>query len=234
MQILHGEDIEASRKTLQSILDSHRQEGRAIQRWQAKNATTETLRLALGSSSLFTQPRTVLIEELHSLPRSTRKNDLITLLSTAEAPDTEILLWEKRTLTKAMQKKFGTAKITEFKLKKSLFEWLDSIVPTGSQKTTSLLRKTLESENEYLCFILLTRRVRNMLYSKGGKTPAGAPFMVRKVTSQARRFTLAELLRLHTELHHHDRDLKFGSTPLSTSQFLHLVSSGMYQYQSKY
>jgi len=74
LTILHGENIVQSRKKLGDLITQN-QKGRVdIKRLHAKDLSIAILEEAIGSSSLFGNQHIVIIEELHSLPASKKKN----------------------------------------------------------------------------------------------------------------------------------------------------------------
>lgn len=230
IHLYHGENIAASRHALQQLLEKNRRDGAVIHRLIAKKLTPATLEESVGSSALFPEEKVILIEEIHSLPRSKKKTALIQAITEAsKQQNNTIILWEKRQLTATMLKAFPDANIQLFKLKKSLFSWLDAF-GINTKKAQESLEKSLEQEDAYLCFILLIRRIRNLVYSVNGGTPKVAPFMATKLQRQAQAFDHKTLIALHTSLYLYDRRVKQGKAILTTEQVLQLVTSGTYSF----
>jgi len=100
MYILHGENIVKSRQKLTELISKAKNSDRQVKTLAAKKLTTPELEQSLGNQSLFGVEQTIIIEELHSLPTSKRKKELIEQISAASTqPDgssVEIILWEKR------------------------------------------------------------------------------------------------------------------------------------------
>ncbi len=205
MIIIHGENLLESRKALQIHIDSFLTQNFTIERLDAKNLTQAILEETLGKQSLFATERVIIIEGLHSLQTSKQKNTLITMVSESSE---EIILWEKRSLTKTMLKKFSRAKEQSFPISKKMFAWLDSLGSSDTRKKHQLLKETLDQEDEYLAFIMLIRQIRLLILVKETGSAPGAPFMVGKLSSQAKKFTLKELLNLHQILAQMDRAMK--------------------------
>lgn len=101
MTILHGENTVQSRQKLIEVLNKAKTHGLDIVRLEASKLSEADLEQALGSQNLFGADRAIVIEELHSLPKSHRKENLLTAVATfaKSNPDTQIILWEKRPLT---------------------------------------------------------------------------------------------------------------------------------------
>jgi len=227
MILLYGENTVASRDELTKLLTASKAEGHEVIRLEAKKLTQAELETVLGETDLFGTNKTIVIEGLHSLPKSKKKNELIALLT--QPSDHSIILWEKRSLTKAMLNQFPSARATEFKMSNLLFNWLDAFGATD-QKNSALqnLHKAFKKDGEYLCFIMLIRQIRLLLLAKTGGTIKGPPFMVTKYSSQARRFSTEQLLALHTHLTELDEKTKVSQTTLTLQSQLDLLTLGVY------
>jgi DNA polymerase III delta subunit len=213
-KVLHGEHEVASRRALQAIIDELRQQGRELRRIDARKASRAEIEQALGASSLFGDDEVVIIEGLHSLPRGKKRTELMELVSSADRP---LVLWEKRSLTKTMLKRFADAEVKEFKLGKPLFDWLDSLQGNSSgrqrQRMLQLLHRALEQEDECFAFAMLVRQVRLLLQAVEGSKIKGHPFVVKKINRQARSFDEATLVAMHARLTELDYRLKTGQLP---------------------
>lgn len=228
MQILHGDNTTASRAHLVTLLDQARVQGREVIRLEAKRLDIPQLQDSLGSSSLFGQPRLIVIEELHSLPKSKKKEALLDAVATITAQlddQTLVVLWEKRALTTTMLKRFGLAQVTEFKLSSALFKWLESLSPQPTTKPAQLklLHQALAQDDVFMCQAMLIRQVRLLLQARDGGVIKGAPFMIAKLKKQAQFFTMDQLLKLHARLLEIDLEEKSSNRSLSLEQKLDLL-----------
>src|SRR5690606_6575345 len=144
--------------------------------------------------------KVLVIEELHSLPKSAKKDTLIKQLKEAHLSDAapDIILWEKRSLTATMLKPFAKATVEEFKLSPVLFKWLDKL---GTEHTISQLLKVTHEvyaqDGAEFAFVMLIRQVRLLLAAKDDGQLKGAPFVVQKIKAQARAFSIEKLKELH-------------------------------------
>ncbi len=227
--ILHGEHHLASRKKLQSLIDAARARGADITRFEAKRLTRAELELALGTQSMFQTDEIIIIEGLHSLSSRKKRNTFVTVIQSmlgdgaaADASSSHgkhLILWEKRKLTKHMQKQFPAATVEQFDISQPIFDWLDSLTgsPSTRQKRTMLqtLHQALETEDEGFAFAMLCRQVRLLLQAKEGSKIQGHPYVVKKVNRQARGFSEADLLELHAGLTELDYQRKTGQIPLT-------------------
>jgi DNA polymerase III delta subunit len=225
--ILHGDHQANSRLRLGELIKAAKDQGRELRRLPASGLTVPSLEQVLGENTLFGSPQTIIIEELHSLPTSANKKALLELL--AEPPldpeMTELILWEKRALTKTMIGKFPGAQATEFKVSKSIFSWLDAV--SGQKHTQKrqleLFHQALSQEDEWYCFIMLARQVRLLIQAQEGQIKGVAPFMVSKLKKQAATFSSEQLLRFHHRLLELDQKHKTSASGLTLTQDLDLL-----------
>jgi DNA polymerase III delta subunit len=223
MIIIHGENIIASRQKLIEIIDLAKNQKQEIIRQESKTLDEARLEELLGSSDLFGTKKTIIIESLHSLQTSKKKKLLIKMCANSELHN--LVLWEKRTLTKTMLKQFGTAENYEFKASKTLFAWLDLFGQKNTEtKKLQLLHEAINKDGEYFCFIMLIRQFRLLIQAKTGEKIGGAPFMITKLNKQAALFTIEELLKTYKEILKMDYALKTSKNLLSMSQWLDLLS----------
>lgn len=221
MTILHGENTVQSREKLVTLIREARAAGNDVVTLSAAKLTPAQLESALQKTSLFGTTQLVVIEELHSLPKSARKTQLIEIVSQANV---DVILWEKRELTKTMLKAFPRAKVEFFRLTNSLFAWLDSLSPAvAKSQQLQLLQKAITANGEQMCFVMLMRQVRLLIQVKDGGRPAGPPFMISKLAKQARDFTLEQLLALHKQIFHLDQAAKTSGSFFTLGQELDLL-----------
>jgi DNA polymerase III delta subunit len=225
MTILHGENIIKSREKLVTLITEAKQMGKEIERLTAKQLTPATLETALQKTSLFGTEQVVVIEELHSLPRSTKKNQLIEIVALANV---EVILWEKRELTPTMLKKFPKAMVEHYKLTNTIFAWLDAFSPqTSKPRYFALSQKAQVNDGEQTCFAMLVRQVRLLIQIKDGTTPAGHPYMISKIKKQAQDFSLDQLLNIHSQLFTIDIKAKTSGSFLTVGQELDLLGANL-------
>lgn len=243
MIIIHGENTTNSREKLFEIIEDKKSKEQEVIRLEAKQLTEADLEEALGANDLFGTAKTIVVEELHSLPTSNKKKNLIELLSKPQIHD--IVLWEKRSLTQSMLKKLagtgskGTknsynrpngdsgASFTEFefKISKTLFTWLDSLGNQGnSQKKLQMLHAAIETDGEFFCFLMLIRQIRMLIEVKSGGSTKGAPFMIAKLDNQAANFSLNQLLEIYKQLLDIDLKQKTSASLINEVATLDLLS----------
>ncbi len=216
MIIIHGDNIVQSRDKLVNLLDNKKTNSQIqVKRIQAKKLELALLEESLQSQNFFDNPKLLVIEELHSLPKSQKKKNLIQALANSSE---NIILWEKRKLTKTMLKKFPKAQIYKYELTNYLFKWLDSINPQKNIKSQlDLFTKALEENGEWSCFSLLCWKIRMLIQAKENQLKT-APFLKKKAQQQSKLFTMNQLLRIHTLLLKWDLKLKQSNNIFSLEQ----------------
>ncbi|MBU0578832.1 hypothetical protein KKE34_03535 [Patescibacteria group bacterium] len=226
MTILHGENITASRNKLVELITLAKNKNKTIERLDAKKINLGILESKLVKQDLFGTEILVVIENLHSLPRSKNKTALIELASKSQV---NLILWEKRQLTATMLKKFPKVEIFEFKLSNTLFAWLDTIRGDGKNIKKQLLtfHKTLATEDPHLCFVMLLRQIRMLIQVKDGGEISGPPWIKNKLKKQGETFDLNQLLNIHAQLLTIDLKQKTSSNSLELDQELDLLIMSM-------
>lgn len=223
MTIIHGENTVNSREKLIDLINTAKTNAVEIIRYDAKELTEAILEETLGSSDLFGTKKLIVIEGLHSLPKSNKQKALIQMCTHSGIH--EIILWEKRDLTKTMLKPFADATVFEFKASKTLFSWLDTLGKRSDEtKKLQLLHDAIKTDGEYFCFIMLIRQMRLLIQAKTGEPIGGAPFMITKLKSQANNFNQDELLKTYADLLKMDYAQKTSKNLLSMNQWLDLLT----------
>jgi len=212
--ILHGDNYIASRNNLNQVT-------KAI-KLDAKTTSLEELSQALESQSLFQDDQPIIIENLLSLPRSKNKQALVDIV--LRNVDKAIYLWDKKTISAAVKKQFKTAKIQEFKLTKSIFKFLDAIKPNNQKQILTFLHLSTDTDPIELVFYLLHRRISQLIVALDAPSDLkGAPWQIGKLTSQAKGFTLNQLIKLHQKLTDIDYSIKTGQAALPMASQLDLL-----------
>jgi DNA polymerase III delta subunit len=193
MFILHGENTVQSREALFQLFQQAKEKGQRVHRVEVKNLELAQLQQIVGNQSLFGEQEVIVVEELHSLPKSKRKEELIDWIG---REGDEFILWEKRQLTPTMLKKFPGAQAREFKVSNVIFQWLESL-PT---RQMSLLQQAISSDGDFMCLTMLIRQIRFLIQAKEGNLAGMAPFIAAKLKKQATAFSLEQLLKIHHRL----------------------------------
>lgn len=220
--ILHGDNTALSRSWLSQEISERQQKGAIIHRLEASQLSVLELESLMGNQMLFADSQVVIIELLHSLPKSKRKDALIDLLS-KHTDDTGIILWEKKKLTAVQLKKFPQSTPKEAKLSSALFAWLDIWHTKDKKNSITALRKAIIQDGVEICHVMLTRQVRMLLQVKSGEKLKGHPFYIQKIEQQARAVTEPQLLTIHHSLTILDQTNKTGKLTTSLETALEKV-----------
>ncbi len=224
MIIIHGENTSQSRKKLQEVIDQSKNDQLTVIRLEAKKLTPASLSENLGGSDLFGSDQIFIIEELHSLPTSAKKKELIDL---AAGSTSKIVLYEKKSLTATMLKKFASAQVFEFKVTNVMWELLDNLGNSDKKQLLNQLHLASEQNDPFLVFTMLVRQIRMLIQVKSGGQVAGAPFMVAKLKKQATKFTIDQLLALHSQLFKLEIGQKTSTMKLDLASELDLLLFAM-------
>lgn len=223
LTLIHGDNQVASRQQLSDLIAAAKQAGQLIQTLEANQLDRATLEAALLGDSLFGESKTLVIEGLFSLPKSNKKDELISLISVAEI---DIILWDKKSVGKLEQKKLPPqTQVQEHKISQKLWTFLDQLQPgpVHHQKLLPLLHQSIASESAEFVLLMLARQIRLLLQVKDNDPALKlAPFMLAKLRQQAQRFSLTQLLNLHHQLYQLDQQLKRSTSLLKLEAQLDL------------
>lgn len=223
LTLLHGEHHVKSRAMLVELLGQARSNQKSVTHIETKQLDQATLTQTLQSQSLFGEARVIVIEELHSLPKSKKRDALLQLLKAVQDDrEVEIVLWEKKQLSAIELKAFPGAKVHAFAPTKTMFTWLGSISGNasaeGKRQMLKLLQETIKADGEYFCFSMLTRQVRLLMTAKESSVGANP-----RVVSQSKTFSWKQLFTLHHQLVLIDEKSKNSSSSLDMSSQLELL-----------
>lgn len=221
MILLHGENVGQSRQKLQELIDQARAAGKNIIRLEAPKLTEASLNDQLGGADLFGSSQLIIVEELHSLPKSKRKDALLKMLG--EVGDLELILYEKRGLTPTMLKKFPQAQVFEFKLTPIMWELLDNLGSPNKSKLLIQLYDAVAQNDAFVVFSMIIRQTRLLLLTKTGGKIVGPPFQAMKLSKQAQQFSTDQLLAFHQKLFKLESELKTSTNSLELAQELDLL-----------
>lgn len=227
LKIIHGENQVASRKKLVELIEQAKKQSKEIININAEKVDRAKLESALLSESLFGHEKLLVIEGLYSLPKSKKKDEFISLISSAFI---EIILWDKKLLTKTDLKKLPTElENYEFKITPKMWSFLDnfSTNPKAKNAMIKLFKESVESDSAEFVFLMIARQIRMLIQIKENNPPKMAPFMLNKLNKQAKEFSLNKLLDLHQKLYLIDQKQKQSTGLLSLESELDLFLFNM-------
>lgn len=216
--ILHGDHQVAVRSELAKIMDKWQETDTKTVSIEGAKLTLAEIEEATGSQSLIPMPQGIVIEGLLTRTRSKAKQTIIDYLTKANSTD-QIILVEPKTLTAAQLKSIPQGQVKSFPLPKALFKYLDQI-HTPPEHALPALRLTITQDSPELCFAMLNRQIRLLLQTLTNTPMKEAPFVINKLRSQARHFSLPQLKSAQDRLLQIDRNQKTGNSRLSLQQDL--------------
>lgn len=220
--LFHGEGIAESRKLLISAVTKDKLEDREIRYIEGDKLSPKDLESALGTASLFSV-ETLVIENLLSRLRSKDKDVCIELLSKYSG-DKNILLWEKKAITKIALAKLGkNIKVNESKAPTALFTFMESIEPGNAKLALDLLHEVVMDSEDIIAFTMLARQISYLIMMKTGTSPKFAPWQMGKLRTQAGKWSESQLEHFLAELLKIDLAIKTGTTKLSYTDHLDLL-----------
>lgn len=225
MLVLHGEHELKSRARLIELTTAAKQNHTEVTWLDGKKLTPADLELALGSDTLFANPKLLVIEQVFAGPKSKRKDDLAKALGQITDSTIEVVIWEAKALTATQLKTLGNPQAELFKLSNAVFTWLDALSPAQAAKPKILkfFNAAVEAESAEFCLLMMLRQIRLMIQAKENQLPPMAPFMIGKLKKQAEAYTLSQLVELHKGLFFIDKRQKTGLSPANVCQELEVL-----------
>ncbi len=158
--IFHGEDLAKSRTALNSFIAKLSTTN--ILRLNNKQISLENVNLFLNSSSLFVEPKLLVLENFFSLSKPIL-DKIIPILEQNKTDN--IVLYQDKNLTATQLKLFPLAKAEAFKASSLLWACLNSLKPGNVAKFLSLYEQMLTKEPYDLFLYLLKANLRKNLLS---------------------------------------------------------------------
>ncbi|MCE7898266.1 MAG: hypothetical protein DPW11_03540 [bacterium] len=216
--LFHGDDNASSRNNLFEQKKKHVD----IRELNGDKLLPKDLASTLGTESLFGN-ETLLIENLFSRPRSKDKDACVQLLINYSG-NRDILIWEKKTLTKLTTNKLPkTWIVKESKPPALLYNFLDTIVPGNYQQATKILVTLRKNTDDGLTYIMLSRHISTLIQAKTATNLKLPPWQIGKLKRQASSWEISQLLFFYDELYKIDKKIKTGTTKLDLGSQLDIL-----------
>lgn len=214
--IIHGSNSLLTYQALKKFLDQY--DELSVTRLAGKDSDLNSIKNAIETPS-FTGQRLVIIEDLNSNRSPTLIKELKKYL--ADLPkDSEVVIYERKLLPPESSVLSLTNKIQAFAGPKGLnvFDWADSV---GSRQLVKSLKGweglvTSGEEEEYL-FLMLIRQFRLLLLVSYNEKPKVPDFVLNKLKSQVKLWTMDELKNVYARLLEIDHQNKTGQAGLSVT-----------------
>lgn len=214
MLVFHGDSQKDSRTLLQNAMQKDKELGREINSLDGEKITPRDLESTLATANLFA-PETLVIEGLLGRLKSKDKDACISLLASYSG-EKNIILWDKKEITKPNLTKLGTSvKISNSKAPTQLFSWLETIVPGNTKSCLTIMHQVAAMTEDILIFTMLARHLSYLIMMKSATSPKFAPWQMGKLRSQAGVWSDKQLESMLTQLIQIDEAIKTGQTKLS-------------------
>ena len=226
--ILHGDNILASRKALQSI--KKMSSDKEVLVLDGKRVSLAELKQALEAKSLFGQEKLVVVENLISENRKQKTENRIFEYLKRLPSFTNLVLWERKKIDGRALSQFKNARIQLFKTPAIIFKFLESIRPGNTKAMLTLLESCLKKEPIELVFYMVVRQFRLLLLVKDlGEegVPQLANWQYRRLTNQAGYFTIEKLLKIYKKFLKIDFEQKTGQAAFDLKKTLELLLVGI-------
>ena len=221
-KIILGDNIAASRKRLQKIIEKAKSDGLEVVSVSGAKITYSDIRKLLESGSLFGKTKLVVIENFLSSTKSKEKEIILDFL-TAKTFEHDLILWEDSNLKNIS---FKGAEKEEFKIPQTIFRFLDLLTPDKTQESLAVLDILKKTEDANIIFFMIIRQFRNLIIAKdlGGEGLVGStPWQKDKYLTIAQKFTTERLLQFYGKLLEIDYAQKTSNDLFSLSSRLDLL-----------
>ncbi|MBI4065474.1 hypothetical protein HY409_03855 [Candidatus Gottesmanbacteria bacterium] len=221
--LLHGDNIEASRKELTKLKEEAK--GKEVRQIDGRLIDEGSLIQALESQSLFGGDTLVIIENLFSkLGRQQKRIVQLASILVSSQGATDIIVWEGKEVGATVIKSLGTrVNAQEFKVPVVIFQFLDSLRLQNSRSLLSLFSQATHHDAPELIFAMIVRRMRQLIMLKDNVIPEGLQgWQADRLTSQVKSFTMEKLVFMYKKLLDIEYSIKSGSSPFTLTQHIEL------------
>ena len=218
--VIAGEDIVSSRKKLTELLSDKPH----IIQLDGKKASIVELDEALSAGSLFSESKTVVLENFSKLKPEVKVWELLEKFE--KDKNTDVILWDEVDLSKMKFPKI--VHVFKFLFPKFYYAFLDSFEP-GSKKTLELLQEVLKTFEAEQVLYGLVRRVRQLLVMKSNKHSEFSEFkrmqswQISKLRKQAELWTEKQLKRVFVSLAELDEKIKTSGLTMPLASHLDMI-----------
>lgn len=218
--LIHGDDIVSSRKAIDTEKAKY-EDSETIYIDIAKTDISEIL-TACESPSLFSNSRTIIIENLFSSGLNKTKEKILIYINTQKT-EYQIIIWEKTEIKSEVIKKYlNKAKVITCQPPLLLFKFLDTL-GENTDNVITLFHRLLEQREEELVFTMLFRQFRYLIIAKDLKERGlkdMSAWQRVKFINQARLFDKDKLIKSYRNLLSIDYNIKTGQTSYTLRQLL--------------
>lgn len=158
IHIFHGDNLKDSRTALNNFLDQNKNAD--VLKLDQKEIDLDKINNFLNGPSLFIGNKILVLNNFFSITKSTL-DKLIKIIKTVQ--DSQILIWQDKTLNATQIKTFPSAKIENFKLDNNLFKCLNSLKPKNTKNFIPLLHLIIADGLYDLFLYFVKNNIRKQL-----------------------------------------------------------------------
>lgn len=204
--LIHGENHIQAYERLQDYINKARENSWEIVEIEDKDNNLIT---KLRSEDLFGRKRLIVSKSYTPFDKK-----VIEFVNKSDLP-LEIVIFHKGTIPITFTKKLsGVKKNENYKLSKSLWNFIDSFYPNNAKKCLALLDETVKNDPIELVFSLLIGQIRDMFFILNGERLNYPPWRLGKLSAQANKFTKENISSLIEDLAKIDVKSKTSDTSL--------------------
>lgn len=193
-----GDDLVSSRKAFLDSLDSYKEKGYDMVKFNGKDLTEESLELSSGPTSLFGEQRLLVIEGLLSGTKSKEKEKVLEKI--AKLANATLVIWEGKDFSKIDQAKYPNFVFKNSKLPSSVFSFLDKLSSNKPKENILAFHKTISEVEAAFVFIMLVRQIRMLILASENELANLPSWQSGKFIHQAKLFTQDKLLEIYKKL----------------------------------
>lgn len=218
--IIHGEDTASSRT---SFISKKSEQKDAVS-FNGETVSLTALTQVLEGGGLFDEEKHIYIEDLLSKRKKSEEAEQILKILQKHEKSVDITLWESKSLSKTVLSHFSKPTVYHFDLPKSLFEFLDSLLPENGKTAVQLFHKTIATTDIHIVVFMIIRHIRLLLALKEpsessiDEVKRMSPWQSGKMAKQAKAFSLEKLIWFHKALFEIDLSQKTGKSALTLEQ----------------
>lgn len=215
-----GEDIVSSRNKLLELL----REKKNVVRLDGKKNTLSDFEEALAANNLFSEAKTVVLENYSKLKTEAKLLELVEKYR--DNKNLDIIFWDETDLSKKKYPKdFATY---NFSFPNFYYNFLDTFTP-NSKDSAMLLQKVLLTLNAEQVLYGLVKRVRQLMLLKAKEEKDSADFkrmqswQLSKLEKQANSWTQNQLKKIFLNLAELDEKIKTSKLSMNLARHLDIL-----------
>lgn len=214
--IIHGEYSSKSNERRSEYIKKAKEKGFRI---IYINDNSSNIKELFTSNSLFKEKRVYILDN----PSNLSKNDIAWINKNNSFIEDILIIYCRSKIASSLVNSFNKIdKIEEYKLPKSIFNFLDSFYPKNSLNCIRLFHEILKNEQIEFIFFLLSRHLRDLYWVKTSPSNIYYPsWRVEKLEKQSGKYSLRQIVDLINNFS--DIDIKSKTSSGNVTDLLDLT-----------